>query len=169
MKRFFIRMLLAMVALTSITDVFAQSDSDIDNDYEAIIKQAVEEQSAECPMELGEGMVMRDIYIANKRMVYDLQAPADILEVFESMLTLDKDAASTFFTESILEGGDAVVFLFVFCVNANYGLEFRFSTPDSVKSINMVLSPEQLGKTISDKYNEEQLEELITNLLLENM
>lgn len=169
MKRFFIRMLLAMVALTmtSITDVFAQSDLDID--YEAIIKQTVEEQSAECPMELGDGMVMRDIYIANKRMVYDLQAPADILEVFESMLTLDKDAASTFFTESMLEGGDEVVFLFVFCVNANYGLEFRFSTPDSVKSINMVLSSEQLGKTISDKYNEEQLEELITNLLLENM
>ncbi|MBR6760160.1 MAG: hypothetical protein IKM03_07275 [Alistipes sp.] len=169
MKRFFKSMMVAVAAITAVMTLSSFAYQDDELDAKAILKSAVEEMHKTCPQDIGEGLIMRDVYIASNKMCYDIQAPENVVDVFE--LTMDTNAAGTKKTmvESMLSGGKEVVFLFLMCVEAGCGIEFRFSEKDSAKSISIALSSNELADVLVSKYSEEELEDIVVELLVQYM
>ena len=158
-------MMVAVAAITAVMTLSSFAYQDDELDAKAILKGAVEEMHKTCPQDLGEGLIMRDVYIASNKMCYDIQAPKDVVEGIELIIDLDKNLMA----ESMLSGGKDVVFLFLMCVEAGYGIEFRFSGKDSVKSISMTLSSNELADVLVSKYSEEELEDIVVELLVQYM
>lgn len=169
MKSIFKHLCVVAVALTTVFTMssFTQYDED-EFDVEAILKEAVAEVNAECPRNLGEGMTITGARIAGKRMIYDFMAPSEVVEGLNMMKALDEAATNQLMLESMLSGGDEVIFLFLLCAEADYGIEFRFDSTDGQRA-SLYLSDDALEGVLEDKYTEAELEEIIGNLILSYM
>lgn len=158
---------LCMVATALATTITLSSFSTIDEDefdFEEILKVAIAEIDAECPQDMGDGMTLERVTISNNRIIYLISSPQDIVEGFNLMKELNSAATSKMMLESMLEGGDEVVFLFLICAGANYGIEFIFKSSDG-QSANLVLSSKELSDTLSNKYSVEYLENIVDKLI----
>lgn len=169
MKRVFRRMCVVALALTTVFTMssFTSLDED-DFDVKQILKEAVEEQNAECPQELGEGMTLDGVYLKNSMMIYQIGAPTEIVEGFALMKSMDEAGTTKMMLEAMLSGGDEVVFLFLMCVEADCSIEFVFASKDGQK-VNLYLSDDALEGILAEKYTEEELETIIINLLTSYM
>ncbi|MBQ3204685.1 MAG: hypothetical protein IJB39_06885 [Alistipes sp.] len=169
MKSIFRSMCVVALALTTVFTMssFTSLDED-DIDVKQILKEAVEEQNAECPQELGEGMTLDGVYLKNSRMIYQIGAPAEIVEGFDLMKSMDEAGTTKMMLEAMLSGGDEVVFLFLMCAEVDYGIEFIFASKDG-QSVNLYLSDDALEDILAEKYTEEELETIVINLLTSYM
>lgn len=166
MKRFFKSMLVVVATITAVMTLssFAPQQDD-DSDVKAILKEAIAEVNAECPMDMGDGMSMQATYILNNRMIFDFRAPKDVVDGFEMMMDWDAAGTKKMMAVSMLTGGDEVVFLFMLCEMVDYSIEFRFSEKDSAKSISLILSSKELADILEEKYSKEDLETIVIDLL----
>lgn len=167
MFRYLCMMALAMTTVVAMSSFTSHDEDELD--LEAILREAVAEVNAECPQDLGEGMVLNKAYIANRRMVYQFTAPTEVVEGFDMMKGLDPQATNQLMMEAMLSGGDEVIFLFLLCAEADYGIEFKFASKGNSASTSLILSSDDLGSILEEKYTEEDLEEIVGNLIMSYM
>lgn len=166
MKHLFKHLCVVAVAMTAVFTLSSFTTVDEDElNLREILSEAVAEINAECPMDLGDGMVMSKAALTSDRMIYFFKAPAEVIEGFEMMKGLDIDATNKIMLEAMLSGGDEVIFLFLLCIETDCGLEFRMSD-DAGNSTYLYLNDDQLEDVLEEKYTEEELEGIIESVIM---
>lgn len=166
MKHLFKHLCVVAVAMTAVFTLSSFTTVDEDElNLREILREAVAGINSECPMDLGDGMVMSKVALTSDRMIYFFKAPSDVIEGFEMMKDLDIDATNKIMLEAMLSGGDEVIFLFLLCIESDCGLEFRMSD-GAGNSTSLYLSDDQLEDVLEEKYTEEELEGIVESLIM---
>lgn len=140
-------MALAIVA-ASTTNAFAATEGD--PEMIALLREIVKEVNAELPAELGDGIIMNKLYLSKGRMVYDFLLPADGLELFMAFYEEDSEEFEAMMIGSMLEDNEEVLILFAVCVEAEYGLELKFSDYDRDNSFSIIWTHHDMKPLLGD-------------------
>lgn len=150
---------LSLFAIT--TSGFATNDGD--PEMVAMLRSAVEDANSECPMVIDETMVMNKMYLSNSRVVYDYLVDDETLEGIIFLKELAPEEYENLMLESMVSGGNEVLFFLALCVEAEYGMEFKFSNFKRTNSVKMSLTRYDISRFLSNY----DLEEVVAEILLD--
>lgn len=154
-------MALSLLAIT--TTSFAANDGD--PEMLAILRTAVDEMNDECPQEINDDLILNKVYLSNNRMVYDFLTDDETLGGLILLKELSSEEFESLMMKGMTEGNDEVLLFMAVCVEADYGLEFKFSNLGRTNSLSIIMTQYDLMNEL-ENYD---LDEILTEYILEYM
>lgn len=131
------------IAITSFVTLssFTTPVKTADNENAELIKMMAKEMKTELPMDLGDGLVMTDVYTANSNFVMEVTCSDTYVELLRTGFAeiSKEEAIETFFCsqETMLIGK--------ICAEANYGIRCIYLTKSRKNQVEMFFTASDLN------------------------
>lgn len=150
------RVVIALMAVMTLSTTNAMAVNDGDPEMVALLKEVVKETNAECPQDLGDGIIMNKLRLTQNYLVYEFITDSDYIEGLGYLQEVAPEETDELFMELLLSSGDETVLLMGICLLAERGIEIYATNYSNTQSVSLHFTTYDLAPYL-EAYDFEQI------------